>query len=55
MQFWFIKLIFQLSDFLEINPPHLYVGIVKVKIKEIVKYITNINNKLNIFKKNWTE
>ena len=24
-------------------------------MKEIIKYITNINNKLSIFKKNWTE
>ena len=24
-------------------------------MKEIIKYIININNKLNIFKKNWIE
>ena len=24
-------------------------------MKKIIKYIININNKLNIFKKNWTE
>ena len=53
MQFWFIKLIFQFNNFLKINPPHLYTDIIKIKIKKIVKHIININNKLNIFKKNW--
>ena len=52
MQFQFIKLIFQFNNFLKINLPHLYVDIVKVKIREIIKYIININNKLSTFKKN---
>ena len=52
MQFWFIKLTFQLSNFLKINLLYLYINIIKVKIKEIIKYIININNKLSIFKKN---
>ena len=52
MQLWFIKLTFQLNNFLKINSPHLYMGIIEIKIREIIKYITNINNRLNILKKN---
>ena len=51
MQFWFIKLTFQLNNFLKINLPYLYIGIIKIKIREIVKHIININDKLNTFKK----
>ena len=52
MQLWFIKLTFQFNNFLEIDPLHPYTNIIEVKIKKIIKYIININNKLNIFKKN---
>ena len=30
-------------------------GIIKIEMREIIKYIININNRLNILKKNWSE
>ena len=52
MQLWFIKLVFQFNNFLEINPPYPYTGIIEVRIKKIIKYIINTNNRLSTFKKN---
>ena len=55
MQLWFIELAFQLSDFLEIDPPHPYAGIVEVGTREIVEHITSTNDRPSTLKKNRSE